>query len=413
MTSSTALRDRVLGPTLSEIQSTCSLNALEFKRAAVYSLLMYEAQLGIESQHAPYIDLLPTSEELEKRVATFCPTSATKIEKLEKLAGTRISNTIIPSHTNLLDRIDAEVTSVLGKHFNQESFNRERLTWAAGIFHSRAIMIPGSGSSKTCEADERCEALTPLIDMLNHKPGYLSELIQQTSKDAAPSFSTCRMSYGSVIVYKVGRTISAEEQIFLNYGPKSNEDLLSHFGFTLSNNVCDALRIVIGGNIVCLFEGCEISEALDAARLSCTPSEPNKMKVKLSDIYILEEDEELSVFDDTHGDGGTSHWFAGMMKNEEGEDNGRVDFSTIGTPCSRENELLALCTLESILKPFEMQNVHKLNGNDRATSSSFSTDILEYRLGQRKVAASVLSILRTLKQRLISLSLVEPEVIER
>ena len=108
-----------------------------------------------------------------------------------------------------------------------------QLVWAAGIFHSRAIMIP----SKDRSSRARCEALTPLIDLLNHRPGYLSELQRRPSMLAESNTTTSRaLQKQDVVVYTVGRTIQANEQIFLNYGPKSNEDLLAHFGFCLDKN---------------------------------------------------------------------------------------------------------------------------------------------------------------------------------
>ena len=252
ITSDTAKAHPAIGTLLVELQQSSTLNSLDFDRACVFAQLMYEHYLGEASPHAAYIAMLPTINTMEERIATTRTTNSIHTRTKSKcLMGTHIENSIVPTHMSLLDCIYQDVIQKVVEKSSRThptlaaALTYNQLVWAAGIFHSRAIMIPSEDRSSRA----RCEALTPLIDLLNHRPGYLSELQRRPSMLAESNTTTSRaLQKQDVVVYTVGRTIQANEQIFLNYGPKSNEDLLAHFGFCLDKNICDVLRIEITPN---------------------------------------------------------------------------------------------------------------------------------------------------------------------
>lgn len=103
----------------------------------------------------------------------------------------------------------------------QTSVTFEEYKWACGIFMSRAF--PARIVYQTPE----CEDLTmllPVVDSLNHRPntavqwdGYGNE---DSGTKAGFQLSLCQ-------------SVAAEEQVYNNYGPKNNEELLLGYGFTI------------------------------------------------------------------------------------------------------------------------------------------------------------------------------------
>ena len=230
------------------------------------------------------------------------------------------------------------------------------------------------------------------------------------------------------MVYKVGRAIQPNEQIFLNYGPKANEDLLSHFGFTLSKNVCDVLHIDIQGqhdddndddkgkggthNLI-LYENCSLAKTLDACRASSVIDQSqHTTTVSITTSAAIygcvgntgdgngsgsgHEDED---------EGSSSRWFAQMLKAENDPDTPvMIDLSleNIGTPISKNNERRALELLENILVPIESWVIETPpDSSSDNLSLCFKSDVEEYKRGQQFVAISVLLKIRALKKLLI------------
>jgi hypothetical protein len=266
----------------------------------------------------------------------------------------------------------------------------------------------------------RCEGLTPLIDILNHRPGYLSELSRPSSspsknnansksKSDLDSVSILNAAFTTtaedVVVYKVGRTIQQNEQIFLNYGPKSNLDLLSHFGFCLHRNICDVLKVEINGEEVTMYEDCQIAIALNLCREVASVKQPgsgecDSQEQQLNNVYVIDDDDDN---DDCGNGGGSAAWFQQMLKEEETNEKSRtVLLSTIGTPLSKDNEKLALTLMKNLVQPFigvaEMNDTRKVD----ADRLSFESDVHTYLKGVERVALFVSSTVCTLEKMLSS-----------
>ena len=186
------------------------LTATALDRAAVWCLLIHERSLGARSPWAPYIAVLP------KRASITTPTLHMHREDVRlSLAGTRLLSAVRRRERVLHDVYSFVVepllaTDPLGTRFPAATWSRAALDWAAGCFWSRAIRVPLRGSES--------EAMLPLLDMLNHRPGALSTLSTRCGE----------------VCLTDGVGFAPGEQVCLNYGARSNADLLLNFGFTLS-----------------------------------------------------------------------------------------------------------------------------------------------------------------------------------
>ncbi|KAI5777469.1 hypothetical protein EDC01DRAFT_778679 [Geopyxis carbonaria] len=113
-----------------------------------------------------------------------------------------------------------------------EGYTWELFLWAATIFTSRcfpetlldsvAPSIPGEKS-----AGETRQVLFPLVDSLNHKP-----LTKVTWRSSADKMTVVAES-----------ATKADHEVFNNYGPKSNEELLMGYGFAIKDNPTDSVAL--------------------------------------------------------------------------------------------------------------------------------------------------------------------------
>ncbi|XP_050540715.1 actin-histidine N-methyltransferase-like isoform X2 [Daktulosphaira vitifoliae] len=108
----------------------------------------------------------------------------------------------------------------------KESFTYEYYRWAVSTLMSRQNTIPSSDNSS-----ETVNALIPLWDMFNHHSGNLSTDFVKTD---------------NVCVCYADRDYSADEQVCIFYGVRTNADFLVHNGFVYTDNEHDALKIRLG-----------------------------------------------------------------------------------------------------------------------------------------------------------------------
>ena len=117
--------------------------------------------------------------------ATCAP--ASKVE--EELKGTHLAEVVVPTFHRKLDAAFDLVITPIAKLLeasagagagpcagnaggvgnanspqNNDGWASKRMVqWAAAVYWSRAVLVPLNG--------QRCEALTPLVDLMNHRPG--------------------------------------------------------------------------------------------------------------------------------------------------------------------------------------------------------------------------------------------------
>ena len=119
----------------------------------------------------------------------------------------------------------------------------QQFLWAHSSFVSRNLplepdanghlrLTTGSG-----RAEQRQQCLLPLFDMLNHK--YAAPIIWQSGGGGAGAVPTVGLA--------VGEDVEAGREIYNNYGPKSNQELLRLYGFVLEDNPQDTFELEVAG----------------------------------------------------------------------------------------------------------------------------------------------------------------------
>ena len=427
--------DYIGRPSASSTTPACStLSRIDADRVLVYAMLLYENSLGVESFWFPYFSLLPTLTEMSERAATCAPASRVASE----LQGTHLGDVVVP---RFHDKLDAAWRYIISPLVNRLAggavaasprrlegwATHESLRWAAAVYWSRAVLVPLDG--------QRCEALTPLIDLMNHRPGTLSsmESEQRGSKVAAGRGNGGNGSEGggqmemcveqppaadaateATVVYKYGRSLKQGEQITLNYGARGNEELFGYFGFTLPGNKADVLTIngistgvagiPPGWQLVlwhdalpaALLDQCRAvaeEEARTAAATSATTcTAVAKVVAEHAHAPILPED----VYNIPAELTGPDAWRTMLLLDCA------VDFQAIGTVACKAVELQALglarralcCCRDRILA------VGSGGAGGSSPNDAFASDAAEYRHGQVAVLDSVLARLKLLNDAL-------------
>lgn len=128
------------------------------------------------------------------------------------------------------------------------STSRERYLTAATYTSSRAFPSSLLSSTPTLTATEKTKpVLLPGVDSLNHKraqPVSWSVNFPTGSDDPPIPGSAARQPSISLILHT---DTAAGNEIFNNYGPKPNAELILGYGFSLSNNPDDTILLKIGG----------------------------------------------------------------------------------------------------------------------------------------------------------------------
>lgn len=179
-------------------------------RVLTYVLLMAE-RCKEDSFWKPYLDLLAPSwapeqvgsviARVARNLAGCCPRSEDSAFAAQ-FAGTHVESlvnedwrTIRQVYTYLLrDQLCLRNPDV----FPPEQFSLDLVVWAFAIFHSRAMDVPlPPGALKGFVSPDRAEALVPLADLFNHRPGALmrfttSKALTATSSQSLSSSSSSR-----------------------------------------------------------------------------------------------------------------------------------------------------------------------------------------------------------------------------
>ena len=197
---------------------------------AIAVLLMREKLKGEQSRWKPYLDILPSKEEVN-------PAYIWSDEELEMLRG----SPTYPAAKSLRRKIEAEFEELQSTTFSRNSeqfpshlYSFDLFLWSFVILFSRATRLPSKLSGEEL-------ALVPYADLLNHSP-YSSTYIDSQTAWGISSFLNKRQE---VAVYS-DRSYKKFEQVFISYGEKSNSDLLLLYGFALERNPFNAVDITVG-----------------------------------------------------------------------------------------------------------------------------------------------------------------------
>jgi hypothetical protein len=356
----------------------------EFYRAIVQALLMYEKYLDHQSVWAPYLKILPSLEELENRIPSLMNLAVT----LPSLHGSYLQEVTLPAHQQILEKSYSHlIFPIFSQLFTPEivstAFSFQDFKWAAGIFFSRAILIPD-------HTGQTVEALCPLLDLMNHRPGTLST-IKMTGKLKEQR-----------LVYSIGRSLKPGEEVSLNYGSRSNGDLLAYFGFTLSNNMADVSMMTIPSfspssadhdhtRSFVLFVGCDLpADLLDFIRQRIAFEESASVPFSSSPSLGLE------LVYDLPPPSPLSSWLD-FTTNEDDTLSPLTDTS-LGTVLSLSNETLTLRWLQDTFEHKANEITQTLQRNDEEllyltlhypsppnARAMFLSDCQEYLRGQIRI----------------------------
>jgi histone-lysine N-methyltransferase SETD3 len=191
-------------------------------------LLMNERLKGSKSDWKPYLDVLPSKEDVN-------PSFVWTDEELESLKGSPVymaskflNQKVKNEYEGLKDTVFKKYSTV----FPQDKFTYELFEWAFVMLFSRAARLSSKSGGEEL-------ALVPYADLMNHNP-YSNTYID-AQKQGIPLIS----KEEEVAVYS-DRSYRKFEQVFINYGEKSNADLLLLYGFALERNPFNSIDIVVG-----------------------------------------------------------------------------------------------------------------------------------------------------------------------
>ncbi|XDG02735.1 hypothetical protein ABKA04_002350 [Annulohypoxylon sp. FPYF3050] len=178
--------------------------------------LMQQQLLGHKSEWWPYIRTLPQPEHMSSILPAMWPS-----DDIDFLRGTNAFAAVQDIKSNLKKEYKHAIRLLPETY--QSDYTRPLYYWAYSIFTSRSfrpsLILPSQASSGLpCDIDD-FSVLLPLYDIGNHSP--LAKIAWDTDEQAQVCTLRCRQTY------------SAGEQVFNNYGMKTNVELLLGYGFII------------------------------------------------------------------------------------------------------------------------------------------------------------------------------------
>ncbi|KAF8933882.1 hypothetical protein BGZ58_006070 [Dissophora ornata] len=206
----------VLTDTVARKQLPASVQSLDGRTALTLFLtqqvLLKHNGSGKESFYQPYLDMIPD------RIHTALEFDD---QDLEQLRGTNAFQNVKELKEKLRQKYE-ETMRVVGEDLKvEDGYTWEKFLWAETVLSSRAFPAHLFGGGVEGEI-----VLIPLGDTLNHKSRHKATWIKTPQG--------LEMS---------GSASSKGSQVFNNYGPKSNEELLVGYGFCIEDNLDDLVNI--------------------------------------------------------------------------------------------------------------------------------------------------------------------------
>ncbi|KAJ1719669.1 hypothetical protein LPJ53_005604, partial [Coemansia erecta] len=178
-------------------------------RPLLAAFLIHQRFTCSDSFWKPYIDILPSQYHTPLEFAS---------DELQILKGTPVEYAVEDRRQKYVDEHLQAVAAVEGR-IPADVLTFENYVWAASAVSSRSFskdLVKGSSDEQT----EGSEVLLPLLDMMNHLP---RRRVSWISNDTGIEFVT-------------GQVLRGGEQVYNNYGPKSNEELMLGYGFCFEGN---------------------------------------------------------------------------------------------------------------------------------------------------------------------------------
>ncbi|KAF8589576.1 SET domain-containing protein [Ramaria rubella] len=195
-------------------------------------------------QHLPYLDTLPSADVLRTPLH-FCETELSLL-RATNLYGATIDRTAERRSEWERCRYYIGITRAGWEN----GFTWQRYLTAATYLSSRAFPSTILSSTPSLVATEDSyPILLPGVDSLNHARAHkVSWCIDFDPDLSSPTHHI------SLVIHSASQ---AHTEIFNNYGPKPNSELILGYGFSLSNNPDDTIVLKIGGMPQSGLEGIE------------------------------------------------------------------------------------------------------------------------------------------------------------
>ncbi|RYC61509.1 hypothetical protein CHU98_g4720 [Xylaria longipes] len=214
------------------IESVCSklVDNPEIEGRTVGIFFLAEQRVkGKDSFWFPYIRILPT--EIEMTTPLWF-----NDKELAYLKGTNLFSNGTPREQTSIGQQEGQYRAQWSLGIDQlktagesvDDFTWELFLWAATVFSSRGFSSDLLTTTK--EAKGSFPVLYPVLDIFNHRIG--AKVGWQFSK-------------GDYNLY-LEEQVEQGQQIFNNYSPKGNEDLLMGFGFCIPDNPYDQVAVRLG-----------------------------------------------------------------------------------------------------------------------------------------------------------------------
>jgi len=129
--------------------------------------------------------------------------------------------------------------------------NRDRYLVAATYVSSRAFpsSLLSAAPSAQATSEDSYPVLLPVLDCLNHTRGHPVTWQVTSSPPTTPTNGANHMNRSSLHIALVLRsTTPAKSEVFNNYGPKPNSELLLGYGFAIPSNPEDTIVLKLGGS---------------------------------------------------------------------------------------------------------------------------------------------------------------------
>ncbi|KAJ9635134.1 hypothetical protein H2199_008620 [Coniosporium tulheliwenetii] len=181
-----------------------------------YFTLIEQRLMGIDSFWAPYISCLPKESNLNTPLFF-------SDEDQQWLLGTNLLPAAQARHTQWKSEWEAARDALREQNVEGRDYTLDLYLWAATVFTSRSF----TSNAALPEYGEVFPLLYPVLDIANHKLG---------------AKAVWDFKEGSFDL-RIAEPISTGDQVFNNYGPKGNEELLMGYGFCIPENPCDEVAI--------------------------------------------------------------------------------------------------------------------------------------------------------------------------
>ncbi|KAL1932934.1 hypothetical protein VTP01DRAFT_8612 [Rhizomucor pusillus] len=205
----TSLQARNEFPTLSQFSS----------RVVLTLYLLQQKILGEKSFYWPYIRMLPES--------IITPMSFEQ-EDMKLLENTNLAASVPERKQSLFNDFQSLI-KVLPASVDEAKLTWDEFLWAYSVLSSRSF--PYSLLDPSFTENDDFEVLFPLLDALNHRPN--TKITWERRGDPI----------NGTLAFITGQEYKAGEQLYNNYGPKSNEELLLGYGFCFEYNEFDYVAL--------------------------------------------------------------------------------------------------------------------------------------------------------------------------